>query len=85
MFEFSFELSDRIQKIQQINKDFNLEKNAYVSFSGGKDSTVLSKIMCFRFNQRSVHARIRIERSRASRFGNASRDGYRQSKGSYRS
>lgn len=45
MFEFSFELSDRIQKIQQINKDFNLEKNAYVSFSGGKDSTVLSKII----------------------------------------
>ena len=45
MFEFSFELSDRIQKIQQINKDFNLEKNAYVSFSGGKDSAVLSKII----------------------------------------
>lgn len=41
MTEYEFLLSDRIQKIKQINKEYNLEKNAYVSFSGGKDSTVL--------------------------------------------
>ena len=45
MLDFRFEVSDRIQKIQQINKDFDLEKNAYVSFSGGKDSTVLSELI----------------------------------------
>lgn len=39
--EFSFFLQDRIQKIQQINNEHDLEKNAYISFSGGKDSTVL--------------------------------------------
>lgn len=34
-------LFDRIEKIKQINKEYDLEKNAYISFSGGKDSTVL--------------------------------------------
>lgn len=34
-------LQDRIQKIQSINKQHNLLDNAYLSFSGGKDSTVL--------------------------------------------
>lgn len=37
-----FLLIDRIQKIKQIARDFNLEDNAYISYSGGKDSTVLS-------------------------------------------
>lgn len=32
---------DRIVKIQSINQQNDLEKNAYLSFSGGKDSTVL--------------------------------------------
>lgn len=45
MFDFDFELSDRIQKIQQIDKEYDLRNNAYVSFSGGKDSTVLSDII----------------------------------------
>lgn len=36
-----FLLQDRIQKIQSINEKYNLEENAYISFSGGKDSTVL--------------------------------------------
>lgn len=41
MTEYEFLLKDRIQKIQQINEEYNLEKNAYIAFSGGKDSTVL--------------------------------------------
>ena len=36
-----FLLSDRVQKIQQIINRYG-EKNFYLSFSGGKDSTVLS-------------------------------------------
>lgn len=36
-----FLLSDRIAKIKAINEQYNLFDNAYVSFSGGKDSTVL--------------------------------------------
>lgn len=34
-------LLDRIQKIQAINEQYDLEHNAYISFSGGKDSTIL--------------------------------------------
>ena len=41
MTEFEFLLEDRIAKIQAINKQYDLEHNAYISFSGGKDSTVL--------------------------------------------
>lgn len=41
MDEFEFMLEDRIGKIQAINKQYDLEHNAYISFSGGKDSTVL--------------------------------------------
>lgn len=36
---------DRIQKIQSINQQYNLESNAYLSFSGGKDSTVLHYLL----------------------------------------
>ena len=39
--EFEFLLEDRIAKIQAINKQFDLEHNAHISFSGGKDSTIL--------------------------------------------
>lgn len=39
--EFEFLLFDRIEKIKQINKEYDLEKNSYIAFSGGKDSTVL--------------------------------------------
>lgn len=45
MTEFDFLLSDRIQKIQSINDKYNLVDNAYISFSGGKDSVVLSKLI----------------------------------------
>lgn len=41
MTEHEFTLADRIAKIKSINEQFDLENNAYVSFSGGKDSTVL--------------------------------------------
>ena len=38
--EYDFNLNDRIAKIKAMNEyDFNL--NAYISFSGGKDSTIL--------------------------------------------
>lgn len=45
MTENEFLLADRIQKIKSINKLYDLENNAYISFSGGKDSTVLSKLI----------------------------------------
>lgn len=36
-----FILYDRLKVIEQIEKEHNLNDNAYISFSGGKDSTVL--------------------------------------------
>jgi 3'-phosphoadenosine 5'-phosphosulfate sulfotransferase (PAPS reductase)/FAD synthetase len=39
--EFEFLLFDRIEKIKQINAEYDLENNAYISFSGGGDSTIL--------------------------------------------
>lgn len=36
-----FWLNDRIEKIKQINEQENLEKNSYMTYSCGKDSTVL--------------------------------------------
>lgn len=39
--EFEFLLTDRVAKIQAINKQLDLEHNSYISFSGGKDSTIL--------------------------------------------
>lgn len=44
MTENEFLLSDRIQKIQQIIDTYG-EENFYVSFSGGKDSCVLSALI----------------------------------------
>lgn len=35
------QLFDRIEKIKSINEQYDLENNAYISFSGGKDSTIL--------------------------------------------
>ena len=37
-------MADRIQKIRQMYADYDLEHKAYISFSGGKDSTVLSRL-----------------------------------------
>lgn len=45
MTEEQFLLADRIQKIKSMNELYDLEHNAYISFSGGKDSTVLSHLI----------------------------------------
>lgn len=42
MLEEEFLLEDRLQKIRQIAKDYDLENKSYIAFSGGKDSCVLS-------------------------------------------
>lgn len=34
-------LFDRIEKIKELEAEYNLSENSYISFSGGKDSTVL--------------------------------------------
>ena len=43
--EYEFTLTDREAKIQSINEQYDLEHNAYISFSGGKDSVVLSRLV----------------------------------------
>lgn len=43
--DYEFMLEDRIAKIQAINEQYNLLDNAYISFSGGKDSVVLSALI----------------------------------------
>lgn len=50
--EYEFLVSDRLQKIRQIINKYG-EENFYISFSGGKDSTVLSALvdMAFPNNQ----------------------------------
>ena len=45
MTDNEFILEDRIAKIQAINHQYDLEHNAYISFSGGKDSCVLDKLI----------------------------------------
>ena len=45
MTQFEFDLADRIQKIKSVNEQFDLEHNGFISFSGGKDSVVLSKVV----------------------------------------
>ena len=45
MTENEFLLSDRITKIKSMNDMYDLEHNAYISFSGGKDSTVLHYLL----------------------------------------
>lgn len=47
MKDFEFLLFDRIEKIKQINEQYDLENNAYISFSGGKDSTILHYLIDF--------------------------------------
>lgn len=43
--EYDFILQDRIAKIQSINQLYDLDNNSYISFSGGKDSVVLSYLI----------------------------------------
>lgn len=43
--DFELQLFDRLEKIKTLNKQYDLENNAYISFSGGKDSTCLSYLV----------------------------------------
>ena len=43
--KFEFILFDRIEKIKQINNEYDLEHTSYLSHSGGKDSCVMSKLL----------------------------------------
>lgn len=43
--EYELMLEDRIAKIQAINEQYDLEHNGYISFSGGRDSTLLHKLI----------------------------------------
>lgn len=43
--EMEFILQDRIAKIQAIDEQYNLRENSYISYSGGKDSTVLHHLI----------------------------------------
>ena len=45
MTDFEFMLQDRITKIRSMNDLYDLENKAYVSFSGGKDSLVVSLLL----------------------------------------
>lgn len=45
MEDFELLLFDRIEKIKSINEQYDLEHNAYISFSGGKDSTILHHLI----------------------------------------
>lgn len=45
MDEYEFLLFDRLEIIRTINNQYDLEKNAYLSFSGGKDSTILHYLL----------------------------------------
>ena len=43
--DYELTLYDRIEVIKTVNKEHDLEHNAYLSFSGGKDSTVLHYLL----------------------------------------
>lgn len=41
MNDFELLLIDRIEKIKSIDKQYDIQNNGYIAFSGGKDSTIL--------------------------------------------
>ena len=43
--EYESTLVDRIAKIQAINEQYDLLNNAYISYSGGKDSDIVSLLI----------------------------------------
>lgn len=45
MEDFELTLFDRVETIRTINKQYDLENKAYISFSGGKDSTTLHHLI----------------------------------------
>ena len=45
MMDYELTLFDRIEVIKATNQKYDLENNAYLSFSGGKDSTILHYLL----------------------------------------
>lgn len=45
MIDYELELHDRLMAIRSVNQKYDLLNNAYLSFSGGKDSTVLHYLL----------------------------------------
>ena len=43
--DYELTLFDRIEVIKSVNEKYDLEHNAYLSFSGGKDSTILHHLL----------------------------------------
>ena len=43
--DYEFLLSDRVAKIKALNEQYDLENNAYLSFSGGKDSVIVHHLL----------------------------------------
>lgn len=43
--DYALTLFDRVEVIKATNKKYDLEHNAYLSFSGGKDSTILHRLL----------------------------------------
>ena len=43
--DYELTLFDRIEVIKTANKKYDLEHNAYISFSGGKDSTIVHHLI----------------------------------------
>ena len=52
--EFEFILTDRIAKIKAINEQINLLEKSYISYSGGKDSCILSKLLDIVFPNNTI-------------------------------
>lgn len=71
MTENEFLLQDRITKIKSVNEMYDLNKNAYISFSGGKDSTILSYLIDLALPNNKiprVHSNTGIELRMVSEF-----------------
>lgn len=71
MDEFEFLLEDRIAKIKAINEQLDLLHNSYLSFSGGKDSTVLHYLLDMALpnnNIPRIHANTGLEYQLLTKF-----------------
>ena len=52
--DYELTLFDRLNVIRDVNKKYDLEHNAYLSFSGGKDSTILHHLLDMALPNNSV-------------------------------
>lgn len=67
-----FLLQDRLQKIRQIISQYG-EENFYISFSGGKDSTVLSALVDMAIPKNKIpRVSFLLNESNAKSYGNLS-------------